>query len=98
MRTIGHTLLELEPLLEELVHTHELQKGDVIALVASWIDIHAPEAIEQYVSGGIPQLYYGHRSIIYADDRSKISHNNSSSNRNSAKPKTKKAKSNRPKK
>lgn len=60
MRPVGRILLELEPLLEELIDDHDVQKGDVLALVATWIDVHRAGAIERYVDdGSMPVLFYG---------------------------------------
>lgn len=59
LRPLGDILLDLEPLLEELTDCHELQYGDVLALVYAWLQVHRPEAQEEYVSGGTPVFYYG---------------------------------------
>ena len=58
-RTVGDVLLDMEPLLQELGITQGLQKGDILALVNSYIDIHMPGIIEQYVEGGSPFYFYG---------------------------------------
>ena len=67
----GDLLLELEPLLFKLVEDyrykkngkkgkgHGLQKGELLALIAVWVDIHYPDAIECYDEGGIPIFFYG---------------------------------------
>lgn len=58
-RKLGDVLLDLEPLFFEMVDAG-LQKGDMLALVAVWIDVHAPNCIEVYDNGsGSPQFYYG---------------------------------------
>jgi hypothetical protein len=58
---LGTTLLKLEKSLEELTDskTHDLQWGDVLALVHSWLTIHAPHAREEYLDGTHPIFYYG---------------------------------------
>lgn len=61
VRPIGELLLDLEPLLEELTEEHDLQHGDVLALVHSWLQIHAPEAREEYLDGTSPEFFYGSR-------------------------------------
>ncbi len=60
-QSIGDTLLDLEPLLEQLVDSHELQRGEILALINSWITIHRPGCIEEYTDGSQPELYYGPR-------------------------------------
>lgn len=50
-------MLELEPYLEELIDSHELQKADVLALIDWWINVHRPSCIEQYLDGTSPILY-----------------------------------------
>lgn len=59
VRPAGKVLLEMEPLLFELVKDHELQRGEVLALIKCWVDIHYPQAIEQYTTGGSPVYNYG---------------------------------------
>lgn len=59
LRPLGNILLDLEPVLEEMIDSHDLQKSDVIALVSSWIDAHRPDCIEEYEDGTSPVLFYG---------------------------------------
>lgn len=58
MRKMGDILLDLEEILEELVD-HDLQWGDILALVYSWLVIHAPGAQEKYLDNSSPNYYYG---------------------------------------
>lgn len=59
IRKAGDILLDLEPLLFELVE-HGLQRGDILALINVWIDVHAPECIEVYnADGNSPSMTYG---------------------------------------
>lgn len=60
MRRMGDITLDLEVLLQEMVHDHDLQMGEVLALVSAWIEIHAPECIEEYEDGSHPIRFYGH--------------------------------------
>lgn len=62
LRPAGDVLLDLEPLLFELVQDHSLQCGDVLALINVWIQTHYPAAIEEYTAGGSPQMFYGQMS------------------------------------
>lgn len=59
IRPMGDIIYDMEKILEEMVDSHDLQKGDIIALAASWIDRHRPSSIESYLDGSIPVLYYG---------------------------------------
>lgn len=59
LRPLGEVTEELEPLLFEMVHGHKLQKHEVFGIINQWIDAHYPDAIERYVDGGSPVLYYG---------------------------------------
>lgn len=58
-RPLGQVLLELEVVMEELVEVHELQMGDILNLVRGHLEIHHPECVEEYISGGKPVMYYG---------------------------------------
>jgi hypothetical protein len=59
MRRAGDTLLDMEPLLEELIDDHDLQWGDVLTLVHGWLMIHRPGAQEEYTDGTKPTFHYG---------------------------------------
>ncbi len=39
---------------------HDLQHGDILALVHKWLTVHRPENQEEYEEGGAPVMYYGH--------------------------------------
>ena len=60
MRKIGNVLLDLEPLLDEMVDAG-LQTGDILALVKSHLDVHRPDAQEEYEDGTSPVYFYGHK-------------------------------------
>ena len=60
-RKMGDILLDMEPLLEEMAIDQELQKGDILALISVYIDIHLPSCIEEYEEGGHPEFYYGQK-------------------------------------
>ena len=57
-RKTGDVLLDIEPLIDELVD-QGLQLGDILALVRSHIEIHRPDAIEIYLDGSSPEYKYG---------------------------------------
>ncbi len=59
IRALGSILLDMEPLLFELTESHELQRGEILSLIKTWIDIHYPGAIEIYEDGSSPEYRYG---------------------------------------
>lgn len=59
LRPLGHILLDLEDVLTEMIELHELQKGDVLSLVNSYIDVHHPDCIEEYEDDTHPEFKYG---------------------------------------
>lgn len=59
LRPMGKILLDMELLLEEMVDGHDLQRGDILALVDVWIQAHRPGAIEEYEDGTHPVMKYG---------------------------------------
>jgi hypothetical protein len=61
LRKLGEILLDMEPLLDELAHTHELQWGDILALIHSHLVVHAPSSREEYLDGTHPEFFYGSR-------------------------------------
>jgi hypothetical protein len=64
LRPMGKVTLDLEKILQEMTDPdgHDLQHGEVLHLVLSWLQIHAPHAQETYTADGShPTLYYGHK-------------------------------------
>ena len=61
LRKLGDVLLDLEPLLDEMVEQHELQLGDVISLISSNLKMHNPGCLEEFLDGSNPILFYGHK-------------------------------------
>jgi hypothetical protein len=59
IRPLGKILLDIEPLLEEMVDGHDLQWSDVLALVHVWLEVHRPAAQEEYLDGTTPVFKYG---------------------------------------
>ncbi len=59
IRPLGDVTQDLEKVLTEMSFSHDLQHGEVIALVHAWLQIHAPSQREEYILGGNPILYYG---------------------------------------
>ena len=62
MRMLGDILLDMEKILDEMVDTHELQFGDILALVHSHLLVHRPDAQEVYTAdNSSPEFKYGPR-------------------------------------
>jgi len=59
MRPLGKITDDMEKLLYELVDDHEMQAHEVLHLIYGWIQCHYPDAIENYIEGGQPVLFYG---------------------------------------
>jgi hypothetical protein len=57
-RKTGEVLLDMEPLLLELVD-QEMQWGDILALVYGYLMVHSPDSREEYEDGSHPIFYYG---------------------------------------
>lgn len=61
LRRIGDILLDLEDVLTEMIDGHDLQHGDVYALVRAYLEIHHPLNKEEFVDGDEIEFYYGPR-------------------------------------
>jgi hypothetical protein len=60
IRPMGEIISDLEPLLMELVDIHDLQRGDIMALIFNYINVHLPQSIEIYeADGSSPEYKYG---------------------------------------
>lgn len=59
IRPLGHITTDLEPLLLEMVNDHDLQHGEILNIIRGYLEIHCPEAREEYLGGGYPVFYYG---------------------------------------
>lgn len=56
---LGDLLLELENILDQMIDGHDLQFGDILNLVHGHLQVHRPDAQEEYTDGGSPVFYYG---------------------------------------
>ena len=63
LRKLGDVLLDLEPLLDEMVEKHELQMGDVLALIIRQLEMHNPGCVEEFMDGTKPIFFYGHKDL-----------------------------------
>lgn len=61
LRKLGNVLLDLEPILDELAEKHELQMGDILALVMRHLEMHNPGCVEEFMDGSKPVFFYGHK-------------------------------------
>jgi hypothetical protein len=59
LRPLGDVLLDMELLLDEMLIHHDLQHGDVLALIYSHMQVHNPKQKEEYEDGTHPIYYYG---------------------------------------
>lgn len=59
IRKVGDITSDMEQLLSELAIDHDMQHGEVLALVYSWLKIHAPDQQETYLDGTHPVYNYG---------------------------------------
>ena len=65
IRPLGDVLLDMEPLLFEIVEQHDIQRGDLLALISVWVETHFPGAIEQYeVDDSEAVWLYGHKDDV----------------------------------
>lgn len=59
-RRLGDILLDLEPLIAEMIDDHDLQWGDVLNWLHGHLQIHHPDNNEVYVDDNSnPEFYYG---------------------------------------
>ena len=49
IRPLGDITAEMEPLLEEFVDIHELQRHEILALVRAWLETHRPYCLEEFI-------------------------------------------------
>lgn len=59
LRRLGDVTSDLEQLLQELTHKHDMQWHEILFLVYGYLQVHCPEGREHYIAGGHPVLYYG---------------------------------------
>ena len=56
---LGNHMLELEILLDRMIEEHDLQWGDIFGLIRQHLEVHRPDAREEYLDGTYPIFYYG---------------------------------------
>lgn len=58
-RKLLEILLDLEVIIDEMADDHEMEWGDIRALVMNHLKVHHPGSREHYVDGGYPVDFYG---------------------------------------
>jgi len=58
IRPLGEVMLDMEPLILEMVE-HDIQHGDILNLIRGYLEVHCPDAREEYEDGSHPIFYYG---------------------------------------
>lgn len=64
LRPVGDIMLDMETLLTELTSDHDMQMGEILALVKGWVEIHSPDSIEEYTDDSCPVYFYGHKDVL----------------------------------
>lgn len=58
LRPLGAITSDMEPLIREMVHNHDLQIHEILGMIYAYLISHCPEAIEEYEDGTRPTLKY----------------------------------------
>ena len=58
-RPLGDIISDIETILDEMLIGHDMQHGDVLGVVHTFMMSHFPNQREEYVDGGNPVMYYG---------------------------------------
>ena len=58
MKTINELMFEIEQTVSDMIYKQDMQKGEVLALVEQYINVHHPEAIEEYSQDGTNPIYF----------------------------------------
>lgn len=64
MRPLGDILLDMEPLILEAMEDHDLQHGDMLGIIYTYLMVHYPGGREEYEDGSRPEFYYGPRKEV----------------------------------
>ena len=70
MKTLGDLMFQVEDLVEQFVDVHDMQRGEIMALIDNYIVTHYPGAIEEYEDGSSPIYFYGpveSMKLLYKD-------------------------------
>ena len=49
----------MKQVLCEMIDDHEMQWGEILNIIRGYLEIHRPDAQEQYMDGTNPLFYYG---------------------------------------
>lgn len=58
-------MFDVEYMVKQMVEEHDMQKGEIMALVSQYIDVHYPGAIEEYQDDSNPIFFYGPKESFY---------------------------------
>jgi hypothetical protein len=64
IRPLGSILLDMEPLIQEAMDSHDLQWGDMFGVIHHYLMIHYPGSQEEYEDGTKPVYFYGHKDFF----------------------------------
>lgn len=62
LRPFGDVTHDLEDVIEEMIEKHQLQTGEILNIVRGYIEVHYPDAQEEYLDGTHPIFFYGMKS------------------------------------
>lgn len=72
IRPLGDIILDMEPIIQEAMDSHDLQWGDMMGIVHHYLMIHYPGAQEQYEDGSSPLYVYGHKDLVKKSLKGKV--------------------------
>lgn len=64
IRPLGDVLLDMEILLDEMAISHDMQLGEILALIRNQLLVHNPSCLEEYEDGSTPLYLYGHQDLF----------------------------------
>ena len=59
LRPMGDITFSLENIVQEMVDGHDLQWGEILNIIKGYLEVHYPNAREEYTDGTHPVFYYG---------------------------------------
>lgn len=68
MRPLGDITSDMETLISEMVDDHDMQWGEILNIIRGYLEVHRPDAQEEYEDGGHPTFYYGPKSESREED------------------------------
>lgn len=59
LRSLGDIMLDLEPIIQEMTHEHDMQWYEILNLIRGYLEVHCPSGREEYEDGTHPAFFYG---------------------------------------